>query len=911
MLHRVLLRLSLCFAILLFGGITGLHLYKKDLTLFLLNNSINKILPDTTFDVMDIEISLPCKITLRRLTLTQQHHLLFKTAKMSIAINPMTTLGFAPSSGKSIFCLDDISLSGVELFTPHLQPSNPPPSHTNKAPKKLFDSFPKIGIRHIAIDGILNNEYCFEGEGEYFYDASNISFSLRKKDDPGIFTGKLHARKGTDATLQTSINDYNIKVFFDLEDLWKGNNVPFSSAIEDVHFSGNISKEQDGYGLLVHYEAEASEKKVNPVLNLLKDATVNILWDAKNQHITLKQLEGTAISPPASPNPSPLKFYLEQPATFDLLEKRLLDNACFHIEGTTWTLSKIEMGDTLKGDLTVSGILSQFLPKIFPGNSFLKDLEGGMTITASLSGSPENPTVTCRITPQDIYHRSHKDIIFSKTPITLTYHNNIYAIEGNFSPIKDIKIGLKGKLSQEKVDTMLEMSLHILSNLSTLKPILPEKEDIRGLFEGKMTLKGPLTQLTVSGEGSIKKGLYGNHAVGTHIHPIEGQWILRDDKVTLSLHGKDDFKGTVSGKGSIVLPWVNDLLKGQTPRFTPIARGRVDLFLKEFFIGQSDLFTAKAEGNLFLDLEHMLIGGKIFLAPTIVDLDQITPSPTPKIALRSAQLKSDVLLGRDPKDDSELSTTQKQYDESHSPDGLFRFDIEAHLKKPVIVRGFGIESTWDGKLCLKNFAPDFLGEFKIRQGTIDITERILNFTKGKIVFDGKIKNPYLDLEITKKIDGYDVFVRFKGRAKDPRFTFISSPALSEEEVIALILFGRKSAVTSLGQLFDISSSLSSLSSAGQKKNFFTTFRQTLGIDALELKPQNETSPSKSPQALSIRKRLTDDVDLVLEQTFNDSEESSKSSKASIEKKIDDQWSIAVDASTDKSGSIGLNWVKRY
>ncbi|MEI2711463.1 MAG: translocation/assembly module TamB domain-containing protein [Chitinophagaceae bacterium] len=188
---------------------------------------------------------------------------------------------------------------------------------------------------------------------------------------------------------------------------------------------------------------------------------------------------------------------------------------------------------------------------------------------------------------------------------------------------------------------------------------------------------------------------------------------------------------------------------------------------------------------------------------------------------------------------------------------------------------------------------------------------MLNFTKGKIVFDGKVKNPYLDLEITKKIDGYDVFVRFKGRAKEPRFTFVSSPALSEEEIIALILFGRKSAVTSLGQLLDVSSSLSSLGGSGQKKNFFTTFRQTFGIDALELKPQNPTSPSKSPQALSIRKRITNDVDLVIEQTFNDSEESTKSSKASIERKINDNWSVEADASTDKSGSIGLNWVKRY
>jgi translocation and assembly module TamB len=275
----------------------------------------------------------------------------------------------------------------------------------------------------------------------------------------------------------------------------------------------------------------------------------------------------------------------------------------------------------------------------------------------------------------------------------------------------------------------------------------------------------------------------------------------------------------------------------------------------------------------------------------VVDIDQLTPSATPRLYFT-------------PPLHSSVSTTEGTSEGIH-------FDINLIAAKPVIVRGFGIESTWNGGLNLQGTAPDFVGNFILDKGAIDITGRILHFTKGKITFDHKINNPYLDLEITKKIEGYDVFVQLQGRPKDPKFTFIAKPGLSQEEVLALILFGRKSATTSLGQLFDVSASLSSLSSAGQDKSFFTQFRKIFGIDALELKNKDQAGPSESRQAISIRKQVSKDLSIVIEQTLNATDKESKSSKAMIEKQLNDNWSVEFEASTNNSGSVGLNWIKRY
>ncbi len=559
----------------------------------------------------------------------------------------------------------------------------------------------------------------------------------------------------------------------------------------------------------------------------------------------------------------------EKPFSIALDEKKIAKETNFFVGSAKFTLDSLSFQDTLKGKMSAH-IPFDLLKKDLP----FAESNAALTLTADISGSFDNPHIQAKLSSTPVNIKNFKHLSFLQANIKAVYQHHILSLEGALQEKQGLNLKIKGTATPEN----LQIKASTEGNFSYLKSFLPKGDHLGGAFKGDFALSGPLLSPHFDGNIVIKNGLYQNFAIGTHIKNLQGTIKLLKDHASLDLQGKDDFKGTLNATGKIP--------------FDMQSSGVIDLELKQFYLGQSDLFTGRADGHLFIDLFKKTIKGLLNLNPVVVDIDQLTPSATPRIYFTDGALKNDDITAQ-------------------PSDSGFHFDIRLVPTKPVVVRGFGIESTWNGGLSLQGNTPDFVGEFTLEKGNVDITGRILNFTRGKIIFDHKINNPHLDLEIMKKIDGYEVFIQLYGRPKDTRFTLISRPGLSQEEILALILFGRKSATTSLGQLFDVSASLSSLSSAGQDKSFFTTFRKLFGIDALEIKNKDQTSPSESPQALSIRKQISPDFSVVIEQAISAADEESKESKAIIEKQLSDNWSLDFDVSTNKSGGVGLSWIKRY
>ncbi|MEI2711462.1 MAG: translocation/assembly module TamB domain-containing protein [Chitinophagaceae bacterium] len=693
MLHRVLLRLSCFFALLLFGSIGGLHLYKKDIALFLLQRVVTKNYPTARVTLDDVDLSLPLKVTLKNITITEGQDEIFSVKKVKIAINPLQPFCTSSYSGQTLFCLDDARFIGVRLSKALFKDS--PPNvfeKTHQTPIKLHDILPKIGVRHASFDCTYNNQYAFQGEGSYFHDQATLSYSLQDLTDSALQTqGHLHILKDFDLLMESTIREYKVETRFNLETLWKGDALPFFASIENIPVQGVFTQRNNLYTLSLSYkkQKELSCTPYQNVLDLIDRAAFKVRLDRDKNLLTW--VDGDALF---TCSKTPIHITLDKPADFDLLKKRLLSPVTLNAAKTSWTLLNLELQDKLSGNLKGTIPLLEIFEGILPQ---IKGIQGRLDVQASLSGTMENPLCIFQIKPHHVRHTDYPELNLSKTRLSLMYKDQKLWIESAITPLKGIQTTLKGQIDSRK---FVDLSVNISSDLNLLQPLLPPKERLQGILSGLLTLKGPLNHLTLSGEGHLKKGLYGNYAVGTHIHPITGNWSLKGDQVNVILQGRDDFQGTVNCHGKIQLPWLQSILNGVMPSSKNLVQGRIELSLKKFFLGQSDLFTAKADGHLFLDLDKMSIGGNLTLDPTIVDLDQLTPAPTPKLKLRSGPLKSDIL------DPREEISDQPNREESSSK-GPFLFDIHIHPKRPVVVRGFGIESTWDGKLNLKGNGPAF------------------------------------------------------------------------------------------------------------------------------------------------------------------------------------------------------------
>jgi|GEM_PF-4350833 len=671
-----------------------------------------------------------------------------------------------------------------------------------------------------------------------------------------IQNGKIKGMmESAGSLIKINLENYPLTIKADFRNI---RNIPFQAVYDTVGIQGHLTTKNDKEQR-AHYHGEAK---------IGDKGYASFSW--KNSSLYVDAL---------SYQMDQFQAQLEKPMEVHFGKETKIDKAVILINQEKLELSHISLGDTISGNLKLTTKDSNSLKHMHP--DFQKHgVTGNFSVEGKLSGTMNAPFVDIKGTGRDI----RADVLSTKSPMTIKMslkgEPKSLSLQSSIDAGKELQINSTGTIQENKID----ISHKIKTPLTFLKDLLPKGDHLHGMVAGDIKTIGNLNSPQISGRLQLSQGHYQNQAIGFHLRNFQGTLDIKQTDISLSIKGNDDFKGTLALTG-------NGNLDTQ--------KGTLKASFQEFYLGQSDLFTAKANGDVHVDLQNKTVKGELLVDPVVVDIDQLTPTSTPKLFPVKGKNKN-------------KESSQKNTSDGNAPAKQpFFFDILLKPKNFVIVRGFGIESSWLGNMKLYGHTPDFVGKFDLNKGTIDITGRILNFTRGQITFDHKIDEPYLDLEITKKIESYDVYVQLQGRPKASKFTFLSSPTLSQEEIIALIMLGRRSAAASLGQLFEVSSSLSSLSSQGQDDSVFTKFRRTLGIEALEIKKQPQSANSDSPQTLSIRKSITPDVAVIVEQGLSSGDDETKGSKASVEASITENLNLEVDATTNKGVAGGFNWVKRY
>lgn len=945
MLHRVLLRLSVFIALTLAGiFVTGqlvVRYYKDDI----LNWAVKTFLPHQriTWHAIDIH-SHGFSIHGLDMRLKDNSRVLAKKAVVTLDfLRPTSTL---TASGKTVFAIKDIELLGVDILPASTKEEIT--STDNTAPDALgaveeaIETLNAFTRPHIVVRQLrLNGTFFFDPVWDNPNDPQHAHYQKKASID---LSGSYHVDHG------------HIQYICDIHDQspqTQTNDSPFRHAHGDLKWMKDVDIElraffsPEGsalssavkpYGILIHTSLH-NLHRIPWNLSLIQDTSpplplVEGVFILGGNTITLDQAQVTLALPHqpqhtitlTSKNPmgidlSPLRL-AQHNITFDVSRPHAPHEYPIHIN-----LRNIQLLPKLSINIDTSSI---DIPHILNLKSYIEHyihylkthetselahddppIHGHLSLKGSLSldehqnlsaqgiinaahlnvGTDNNTANAIRISDIALHGSYAEHRLTFHTDVTLTPPKkwNIDTLKPHF------KIEGSVQFPQDQHESPhIHGTLHHRINIQpkVLAHLVPD--NLYGDVEATLTLDGPLNQLDLKGQFHLNRGGYTHHAIGTFVKNIQAEGSLNGNHITLTTHATDGVHGTVHGKGSMTFPLpenIQTLLKNYKP--VPDLTTQLNLNLSRFFIGQSDIFSGRGSGELNLEFPHPRIYGRVNLDKATVNLDPITPTSTPT-------LKPLVDAGSVEKDDDE------------SPPTPFDFDIQVHTQNPMTVQGFGVNSTWMGQLNLKNHQPHFIGTFDIKHGSLDLTGQPFRFSKGHIRFDGKVKKPILDLEATRKIDSYDVFIKMQGRPKNPKFTFLSTPALTQEEIIALIVLGRKSDAASITQLLELSNSLSNLSSMGQNQNPFTQFRNALGIDALELKQSDEpTSTSGSSQALSIRKQLRPDIALVLEQTVQSSANGDKQTQATLEKKLGENWSVDVDLGTRGHAGVGLSWRKRY
>ena len=347
--------------------------------------------------------------------------------------------------------------------------------------------------------------------------------------------------------------------------------------------------------------------------------------------------------------------------------------------------------------------------------------------------------------------------------------------------------------------------------------------------EGKLSLNAAIAGTTaaprITGDATLTGGAVQDYAQGVHLTDIHGRIDAEGD--TLRLDGLAGRAGpgnwTVSGTISPTAPGLPVDLKLTARNARPLA---------------SDFITADLNADLTVDgraAEQLALAGEVKVTHAEINI----PDSLPKnVATLNVVYPGDMV--RRPS----------------SPSLVVDLDLTVRAPEQIFVRGHGLDAEMGGKLTIRGTSsqPQIAGGFDLRRGTFSLAGTTLNFTSGRIGFNGTSPSGKLDptLDFVASTTAADVTatLNISGYADAPKISLSSVPPLPQDEILARLLFGQSTKQLSPLQMAEILDAIGSLSGVtpGGLSNPLAAVRKGLGLDRLSVGSATNNTSGASIEA---------------------------------------------------------------
>jgi translocation and assembly module TamB len=251
------------------------------------------------------------------------------------------------------------------------------------------------------------------------------------------------------------------------------------------------------------------------------------------------------------------------------------------------------------------------------------------------------------------------------------------------------------------------------------------------------------------------------------------------------------------------------------------------------------LFTANLSADVQIKgsaRERLEVSGKVHLNRTLIGIPNSLPPNVAVLDVRRRGKKTAVVA------DKRL---------------VIGLDVAVQAPNEILVAGRGLDAEMGGELHIGGTtdAPSVTGGFDLQRGSFSFASSRLNFTAGRVAFNGAgLKNkidPTLDFTAQAGIGATTAIMRITGFADAPVFEFTSSPVLPPDEILAQLLFGTQMNQLSAFQVAQIGYALASLSGLGSNRDPLAKLQKSLGLDRLTIGAGTSTTATGQETGASI------------------------------------------------------------
>ncbi|HET9331087.1 MAG TPA: translocation/assembly module TamB domain-containing protein [Steroidobacteraceae bacterium] len=449
-------------------------------------------------------------------------------------------------------------------------------------------------------------------------------------------------------------------------------------------------------------------------------------------------------------------------------------------------------------------LLSAFIPDVLTQGSFDAD--------AQLKGAVSAPTgeVHAKLSGVRFANAAARDLQALGVQASAHLAAGAVQLETHLTAGADSQLTLTGgaPLSGEG---MLDLKLAGKLDAALVNPLLEARgERAAGTLTVNARVTGAVRTPQIVGTVDVAHGDVRDYNQGVHVSQITAHLVGSEGTLRIaSLSGH-------AGPGQIDVTGTIGVLQPKMPL-------EVHLLAKNAQPVASDILTANVDADLTVKgnlSEHVDLGGTLNLNRTVIGIPNALP---PDVAVLDVRRP-----GQAPPAPQERKL-------------VIGLDVKLQAPREVLVQGRGLNAELGGELRLRGTAQDprVSGGFDLIRGTFALASTQLNFTNGRVSFNGTgLKHridPTIDFRAQTSTSDSTVTLHITGFADAPQFALESSPQLPQDEILARLLFGVSASQLSALQLAQIGAAFASLSGVGGGgPNPLVRVQKALGLDRLSV-----------------------------------------------------------------------------
>lgn len=444
--------------------------------------------------------------------------------------------------------------------------------------------------------------------------------------------------------------------------------------------------------------------------------------------------------------------------------------------------------------------------------------------------------------------------------------------------------------NQKKMLSQLPMTGHLditHFDLNLLSGFLPDSlYNLTGILSSAVSIGGTISQPQLSGTVALSDGGVTVVPLNQRIRGLSLKAAVTEHR--LSANELTFRSGPGRGRGRLTLTRKEGGLSGQA-----------EISLDKFPVVRPGLPKGMINGHLSIRAGLDDTGTDISLGIKKTHIHLLSTSgTTPPKEIRSANRVVYIWKHREKMSDGKDDTS-----------ATLPVSLSIDMTDPVEIRGQGVEMIWAGKVSVLSKAENnrVNGAIHAKPGRFRLLGNVFDIESGSVTFppSGDL-DPFVNIVATVRTKEASITATVRGRMTKPDLILSSDPAMSQYQIVALLLTGKSDTTAKSDEQVDVSAQAASLLLSFNNPGLERQLYEKIGVDRVAV----SMGRSVAEPIVVVGKRIGRKVYVESEYHHNAPEDENRAT-GRIEYRLAPGWSLETEYGDAQKGEIGVYWENRF